>query len=265
MTEHDPTSSPESALDDEIEIEIELRSPAEVATRLILVASLCRRAFIEHDLAAGADPDSAGERFDLAAWTEAEGLVPFATVEERRLLNAPPATWTADQIAAQSWQGEGLIVLGWCLGLIETLPAAAAIADPAPLLALIPEPWDSTKTLRTTARLRDEETIAVARERAELWHWRAETASLAHSASAADQRDITLAIHDVATEARRANLLERTVADDFPIGDRPYASLAPEALADLAIASFERGRAFDWTCGLLESWDAPTAEDEDAP
>lgn len=246
--------------DDDDEIEIELRPAADVTARLILVAALCRRAYIERFPSDFPDNDAAAERFDHARWLDGEGFLDAATAEERRLLDAPAGSWTATEAAARSWQGEGLLALGWALGLIDHLPPFDTAADVGPLLSQLPEPWSSTVAFRRDASLRDEGDIAFAREHAEIWHWRGEAAALLAAAPLFERPAITAAIAAVAAEARSAGLLDRVadavLAADFAVRGRPYASLAPDAAEELGLVAFERLRALDWLCGLSPSWES---------
>lgn len=249
----------DNQIDDEIEIE--LRSAPEAAARLLLVASLCRRAFIEASPRAAPDSDAAAEAFDLARWLADEGLLDSATLVEHRLLAAPTGSWTPAETAEVSWQGEALLALGWALGMVEPLPPADAPADAGPLLSQILEPWASTAAFRRDATLRAEIEIAHERERAELWHWRGEAAALLAAAPQRERREIEAAIRDVAAEAKGAGLLDTVIDDDFAVHGRPYAALTPDVADELGILAFERLRALDWLCGLSPSWDPIPSDD----
>ena len=56
------------------ELDIELRSPAEVATRAIILASLIRRLSIESLADEAHDETLGGEVFDLRAWLQSQNL-----------------------------------------------------------------------------------------------------------------------------------------------------------------------------------------------
>ena len=64
---------------DETEIDIEPRSPTAIATRLLLVVSAARRAFLDADDDQSSRQQRDAERFDLANWLAAENLLAEAT------------------------------------------------------------------------------------------------------------------------------------------------------------------------------------------
>jgi len=239
---------------DDEEVSIELRSAPEVAARLLVLAALCRRAFIEASPEAGADT-AAAERFDLANWLDTEGLLAEATPAERRLLTARHGAWSADEVAAATWRGEASLALAWALRLVGAMPGYDAPAELGPLLARIPEPWDSTAAFRRDARLRDEATIAQERERAELWQWRGEVAALLATLPPQERPEVEAAIRDVAVESLAAGLIDRVIDDDFAVRDSAYRDLSADRAEELEVLAFQRLAALDWVCGLAERWD----------
>ena len=252
-TPYPPPTDDDGDADDELDIT--LRAPAVVASRAVVLSVVCRRAHLE--LAPGdlGPDDPEGERFDLAAWIAEEGLDPVLTPAEQRLLKTRVGKLPRTDVLAASWQIEGLAVLAWALALLADPPAYDAPVEPAALLALIPAPWTSTRSLRTTANLRPESEIADERERAELWHWRAETAATPAGTSARDDRDLRALVREVAEEAHAAGLLAPPAGHDFPVAGRPYRDLSAEAREPLAIVAAERLRALNWLCGFGTDWE----------
>ena len=247
------TKPPVDDLDDELEIN--LRLPSVVAARAIVLATLCRRAYL--DLASteqrGDDPE--GERFDLAAWISEQGLDPALTRREHRLLKTRLGKIPSDEVLSASWQVEGLAVLAWTLRLVDEAPGYDEPIDPSSLLVRLPAPWDATQALRTTGIIRGEPEIARERERAELWHWRGEIETLVAEADAREAKEVRLAIREVAEEAHAAGLLLPPAGNDFPVQGRPYRSRAAELRETLAGIAAERLRALNWICGLGLDWD----------
>lgn len=236
-------------------LEIVLRAPREAAERALILSAVCRRAFLEERPEEVVDDDPEAERFDLVAWLRAEGLAAVATDDERRLLNARVGRLPADAAAAASWRTEALVALGWALDLLPEMPPYDAAADPAAVLSAIPAPWSPTTVWRRDAPLRSEATIAAERERAELWHWRAETAALVDIADDAERATLATAVREVAAEARNGGILPHLRHDDFPARGGPYRLLDAEAIAELGVVAAERVRALNWLCGFGAGWD----------
>lgn len=249
-----PASTANSAVPDD-ELEITTRAPALVASRAIVVAAACRRTHLElAPLDLGSD-DPEGERFDLAAWVVEEGLDPVLTPAEQRLFKTRVGRLPRAEVLAASWQAEGLAALAWAIGILDDPPPLDAPADPAGVLTLLPSPWASTRALRTTATLRPEADLARERERAELWHWRAEIAQAAAPTSPKDERDRRSLVREVAEEAHAAGFIASPAGHDFPVAGRPYRDLSPDALDTLTIIAAERLRALNWLCGFGPDWD----------
>jgi hypothetical protein len=232
-------------------IEINLRPPAIVAARAIVVATICRRAHLE--LAQGdlGSDDPEGDRFDLAAWIVEEGLDPVLTASEQRVLKARLGRVDRAELVAASWQIESLAALAWALGLSDETDWPA---NSGPLLERFPAPWDSTRTLRAGATLRSEEAIARERERAELWQWRAVTEDEIATTSAAIQETCAL-IREVAEEGHAVGLLRPPIGNDFPVGRRPFRSLPPDERDEWRVVATERLRALNWVCGFGADWE----------
>lgn len=241
--------------DDGDEIEVNLRTPREAAERLIVLGAVCRRAFLEERPEGVEDDAPDAERFDLVSWLRDEGVEVAATPRERRLLAARVGLLEPDVAAAASWQSEALLMLGWALRLVDEVPPYDAVADPASLLRAVPAPWESTDAFRRGARLRDETDIAVERERAELWHWRAGVADLLRDARAAERGELLAAIAAVAREATAAGLVSPLVDGDFPVRGRAYREVPAAVLPDLDAVAAERLWALNWLCGFGTSWD----------
>ena len=247
------TNRPEDDLDDELDIN--LRPPTAVAARAVIVAAICRRAYLELAPTDQASDDPEGDRFDLAAWISEQGLEPALTHSERRLLKARLGKVPADEVVSASWQIEGLAVLAWALRLLDEAPDYDQPVDPFTLLSRVPAPWDATQEFRTAGLLRTEPEIARERERAELWHWRGGVDALVASGDRAGASDLRHAIREVAEEGHGAGLLPAPAGHDFSVQRRAYRSLNPEVRETLASIAAERLRALNWLCGFGSDWD----------
>jgi hypothetical protein len=243
--------------DPDDELDINLRVPKEVAARILILAAVCRRAFLE-TLARAGDRAAAEEaRFDLPAWLREEGLDWAISPLERRLLETRIGRLPADEVAAASWRAEAIVALMWAARhpSVPAMPAYDASTDLAPMIEAIPTPWDATASFTSAIRLRPEDEIATERERAELWHWRAEVASELAAAAGAERTELLTVIRGVAEEAAAAGLLPPPVGGDFPANGRSYRSLDDDQQAIVASLAFERLYALNWLCGFGPDWD----------
>lgn len=252
------TADTSAAEPDDIEVEINLQPVPLAASRLVVLSAVCRRGFLELDTAASAD-DPEGERFDLAAWLTEEGLDPFVSARERRILNRRIGKLDPDDAEYAIWQIEATAALAWSLERLDEPPPIDQSIDPALLLEALPAPWDRTQPLRLNAELLPEEMIAFERERAELWHWRAEVEIERVSATGRAATELTSAIKEVANEAAAAGFFPEPAGNDFPVEGRPYRSASASTQESLALIATERLRAFNWLCGLAQDWDAEPA------
>jgi hypothetical protein len=244
-----------NVVDNGAEIEIVLRSASDVADRVIMIAALCRRAFLETRRDDLFDVDPLEEYFDLCLWLREENLESLLTDRERDLIQAPLGEASPGLVVTASWQTEALVALGWGLGLTPVMPLYDHVADPACLMRDIPSPWEKTASFRQRARLRDEAVIATAREEAELWYWRAEAATAVDASRNFDRASLTAAIRDVAREALGTGVLPTLVRGDFPVQDLPYRDVSPTEVATLAAIAASRLRALNWLCGFGSTWD----------
>jgi hypothetical protein len=238
------------------EIEIELRPAREVAARAVVLAAVCRRAFLEERPESGDEESPEAERFDLSAWLATEGLDGWATTWERGVLAARVGALEAETAAEASWQTEGLVALGWALGLLPDLPGYDGATDPAPVLAAVPAPWDDPGRFLREARLRDEDAIARERERAEVWDWRTGVTEALGGTDDTGRADAAAAVAEVAAEAHAAGLAPPPVGGDFAVRGRPFEDLTADDRDIVGSVAAQRLRALDWLCGLRE-WDDP--------
>lgn len=254
-------------VDDDLELDIDVRPAAMVADRLVALAAVARRAFLESGLPDDEEwdededdpddrPDDAEtERYDLAAWLRDEGIEAALTDDERAIVETPIGGLDADAAARATWAGEALVALAWGAGLLPDLPPFDRPADARAALAALPEPWEKTAPLRSAIRLRSDEDAAGGRELAELWYWRAGVEGVRRSAPPAEVRELRAVIREAAEEAVAAGLLSRLAAGDFPAQGGPVATLSESALDDLATIAAARLRALNWLCGFGDGWD----------
>ena len=227
-------------------IDIQLRAPAEVATRAIVLATIARRGIL--DIVAGDLDEAETTRFDLAAWA-ASHFAAKLEADELALLNSPHGSLSEDDLATCLDAGESLVALWWCLSQPPaSLPEPDVPADLPALLAKLPQPWQTPESVISTALLRPEGEIATERERAELWWWRA---SLKPDELKDQNTQATIAA--VAEEAAAAALMG-TDDGDLAVRGRAFRALSEDQRATVLVVATARLRALNWVCGFGTAW-----------
>lgn len=243
----------DTPIDDDDAVEINLRHPAEVAARLLVLVALARRGFLElrPDLIADDSPEA--ERFDLQSWLAEEKLLGSLSPDELGLIEAPVGRPTPEDTTDATWRIEDAVVLAWALELLPNIPPYDEATDAANVIGALPAPWSRTTEFRAAAGLRDEATIAAAREQAELWSDRAELywwqLDPNEFEAEPDPRQIVI---ELATEAYAAGLIAQPVDRDFPTRGGPYHDLPAEAVEQLQQIANRRLFSLNWLCGLTQ-------------
>jgi hypothetical protein len=235
------------------EIDVELRTPAEVRARILVLSAIVRRLALEN-----APSDDAGDRlgdaFDEREWLRDQGLAGELTLGEASLLSSPPGTLAPDAIVETSWQGEALVALAWAIGALQ-MPPVDAPSDPRPILDVVPRPWDTIQDWIGDPALVSEIDAVREREVAEIWHWRATTELLRRDGSAISRRDYESAIAEVAAEALAAGIVPSLRDGDFQVRNRSVTALSDNEVDHLIAITGQRLRALNWLCGFGHSWD----------
>jgi len=238
------------------EIEINLRSAGEVGARLVVLDTLCRRLFLEDPAAKdvlGEEPEA--ERWDLAAWLNEHGLSAHLTPKEREMLDRPAGSLSEEDLASETWLGEALVVLAWSASLLDALPPPVEPSEPGPVLARIPAPWDDVRPFLKSITLRSEQEIAMERERAEIWAWRAGIEVERRAAKGRAARELQETIAEVVREAAASGLLPSSRLADFPVDGLPFSALPEERREQVAVIATARLHALNWLCGFGDRWD----------
>jgi hypothetical protein len=242
-------------LDGDDAVDIDLRPPDEAAARLLVLVAIARRGFLElrPDLVADDSPEA--ERFDLQSWLAEEKLLGSMSPGELALIEAPVGRPTPEDSLDATWRIEDAVVLAWALELLPSIPPYDEATDAAGVIDALPAPWSRTTGFRTTARLRDEATIAAAREQAEVWsdradiYWWQQEITNDRTAAEADPRQIAI---DLAAEAFAAGYIPPLVDGDFSTRHGAYRGLASETVEQLQMIASRRLHALNWLCGLPE-------------
>jgi hypothetical protein len=237
------------------EIDINPRSPAEAGRRLIVLASLIRRGFLEEELALETlHEEVADEQFDLLAWLSDHDLDKVLTPGERELLNTPIGQIAELDLYDQLSQIDAAITLAWYLGLIDDMPEFLATESEGNLFELVPAPWDPVGPWLHELKARPLEELAIQRELAEIWSWRADVAERRRTSTGEQFQEIDVAIRESAIEAVNAGLVPRQIHGDLPIGDNAFGDLSPDEQDSVWVAAFDRLHALNWLCGYGENW-----------
>lgn len=246
------------------ELDINLRPVKDVANRILILASLCRRAFLETpDASRELHDETNSERFDLLAWLQQEGLAPALTPDEQQFLETPIGALTADEVIPATWHIEALRPLMWAVNLEPELPAPYQLADAAASLPHVPAPWDDTGDFVRSLRLRSEEEIAGERERAEIWLWRAEIEPERRSLRGRERSKLETDIRAVVVESIDAGFFSNAAGGDFPVEGRPFRELQPTVIETIEGVAGARLHALNWLCGFGTTWaDVPLSLDD---
>jgi hypothetical protein len=238
---------------DEDEIDVELRSPVEVRTRVLILAAVLRRLALE-DSSVDDGGELSAEAFDEREWLREQDLAGELTPREATLLDSPPGSVAPEAVSEASWDGEALAALGWAVGALA-MPPVGTLSDPRPIIEVVPGPWDETQDwLRDPTFVSESEAVRE-REVAEVWYWRLTTEVLRRTASATDRQDYEEAIREVAAEALAAGLVPALRAGDFPVHGRSAKDLTQGDVDELIAVTGRRLRALNWLCGFGNTWD----------
>lgn len=232
------------------EIDIHLRPAADVGGRLLALVALARRGFLERPLEKITDDTPEAERFDLISWLSEERLTDYLAPAERAMLERPIGALSAEDAVAATWSIEGAAALAWALDLLPMIPGYDETTAAAAVIEALPATWSRTTEFRSGAKLRTEAEIATERERAEIWHDRADQYWQMQEGWEPDLIAPWEVIAAMADEAHAAGLLARPVDGDFPTRLGPYAILPPEIVEELELIAFHRLVALNWLCGL---------------
>jgi hypothetical protein len=242
---------------DDESIDINLRSIDEIAARMVVLAAIIRRAMLELPLEEDETEDeftADGERFDLIA-ALSTGVFPSITTQAEVIFVSTQVGNAGEESALSvSWQIEALAALAWATGLEQFLPEPWIQTDPGPLLASIPAPSESLSPFTSSLSLREEETIATERERAELWLWRCAIDEEIIDSQGSERKELLAELKDTVGEAVESCVLTEGTKD-FVVSQRGFGSADAETKALIGEISTQRLQALNWLCGYGSSWD----------
>lgn len=234
-------------------IDIDLRSPEEIAARMTILLATSLRESMEYG--DESEPDAYGsetDRFDLYAWARST-YREFLSPRELDFLAAPAGSPDDDTVLNFAMDGMSALALGWALGLVDTIPTGDRAAVPLEAIrATAPKPWDRADKLLRKLEPRREEDVWRERER---WDLRRIRFLLEQVEDDAERQD---ALADLTTDA--LGLEMRTTGEDIFIDDRTVADLDDDEFAVIAASIDATVRALTWACGVGGDWDDVSAD-----
>jgi hypothetical protein len=237
------------------EIDINPRPAQEAGRRLIVLASLCRRAFLEDDIAGGVLGDELeNERFDILAWLDDTGLTDDIEPSERSLLAQAIGSITDLDQLDSLMRLEAAGAIAWYLEILPEIPGFDVDTSTTSFLDQIPSPWDSIAAWLAALEPRSLEDLAAQRELAEIWTWRAEIEEQRLIADGNERSRIEATIRETALEAVNAGLFSSHVKGDLPIGGSAFGDLGRDEQQGIGWAASDRLHALNWLCGYGDSW-----------
>lgn len=167
--------------------------------------------------------------------------------EVAEALERLPAAADDEELIDAAWHGEALGALLWALQLAELPPYDQPFATDVVLAA---DP--------AGGRLRPAGEIALERDSARLWHWRARTAVLQGAGTLELPARFASFDQVVAATAMRGfeqGLLPAPMRGDFRAFGKVYRHLSPVQLAEAHGLAVERHHALAWLAGAGRDWD----------
>jgi hypothetical protein len=236
-------------------IEINLRTPRDVALRLLIEIGVVNRAGLEAAKTKEQRATANEDRFDLHTWLIDAGADAQMTPFEQALFKEPVGGIDGGDIRELAFAMESAAILAWSLGQFDVDPGLPSIRDGGALLTAIPGPGDDVGTFLNTAHLRELEEIAEAREIAEIWWWRFDAEVDRDMLSLAERKELDDTILITTEEAMTAGYLREEIDGDFAINGVKVRDLDEETLDDYWWITQRRAKALNWLCGYGASWD----------
>jgi hypothetical protein len=213
------------------ELDINLRDLDDAGCRIIVLSALS----LWPEISDGRDRQS------WRSWLDSERVIDVATRFEVQVLGSDEPH--GDELDVCDRALESVAPLVWATGLSDEIALTSSI-DAGTLAELLPMPPERIEPFLDQLVLREEDEIALERERAEIWNWRLAAESIRRGARGRERQ--------VILEAAISFALDEVDIEDFLADGVPVAKLDDDRLDALTVTSEERLRAFNWLCGLTE-------------
>jgi hypothetical protein len=224
------------------ELDINLQDSDDIGARIILLLALS----IWPEVA------EMGEHRSWQRWLNAQGVLSMATRTESTILSVRSLSDDALDVCERA--GDSLPALAWAVALLDEITLVEPEPERAELIERIPVPDEQIEPFLDQLVLRDEDSVAIERERAEIWNWRLVTEAIRRQSTGANRDEIEEAISEVILESAVSFAIPEIDTEDFLIDGVPVRALDDDLLGAMIVISEERLRAFNWLCGLTE-WD----------
>lgn len=224
------------------ELDIEIRDQDDVGCRIILLAALS----IWRDC-------DIHERAAWLRWLRSEGVMDIATRTETDVLESPVGNvLRASDADLCERSADSITVLSWATALSDSSGLSLDDTTPRTLADGIPMAGERIEPFLDQLVLRDEDLIALERERAELWNWRLASEAILRTSAGRERNEVGEAIREVVLESAISFAVDEIDTEDFLVDGVPVRKLGDAVLESLIVTSEERLRAFNWLCGLTE-------------
>ena len=232
----------ESDHDDTLDIQV--RPAIELVRRAALLAIVAERGVLEIDAERG-DYERDTDRFELLSWARG-ALAGTVTGEELSLLATPIGDLGDDLSRCDDALTEAAAI-AWALGVVETdrLPVPPDGAAMERVMEWAPSPWTDLDRIARKLQMRDEGSIAMERERWELWYWRAN-----------DADEATGSVSEVVTDLAESGLIPIIESDFATDAAEPFGALTPDEQEEIAWLAEHRLRSLNWVCGFGDDWES---------
>jgi hypothetical protein len=235
-------------MDELDELDIDLQGPDDIGSRVVLLSSLALLPTLDDR-----------ERARWTTWLQREGVLELATPAELDLLETRAGD-NGDEEDVSADSAEALIPLAWSVGLFEELPARASPETLKFVMEAVPMPPERVEPFLNGLILLNEETIALERERAEIWEWRMGAELRRRQTHGVAMVEVTEAIREVVLEAATSMVIAENDGIDLLVEGVRVMELEPPEVGELLMVTQERLRALNWVCGLTE-WDQIDIDD----
>jgi hypothetical protein len=230
-------------MDELDDLEINLRDVDDVGCRIVLLTALT----------IWPDHETLDDRDSWVKWLERQNVLAEATRAELTVFNDHRERELVESDLTTCGRAfDALQALAWSVALTDDIALVLRDDGSADLLETIPIPGDSVENFLDGLMQRDENEIALERERAEVWNWRFAAEISRRESSGRNKRELEDAISEVVLECAATMVIAENDGRDFQVDGVPVRDLTLEIVGSLLVASEEHLRALNWVCGLTE-------------